>query len=69
MSTTKLLAEASAIVNKIAHAAGVDRGTRASALSALSMQIEGNVRRLAQEQEAANARTRGGRPVSQVDGD
>ncbi|MFC3716837.1 hypothetical protein ACFONC_11810 [Luteimonas soli] len=69
MSTTKLLAEASAVVNKIAHAPGVDRGTRASALAALGRQVDEHVLRLAQEQEAINAQVQGRNPVSQVSGD
>lgn len=68
MSITKLLVEASATVNKIAHAPGVDRGTRASALAALNQQVSGHVRRLADEQDAANARSLGLNPVSQVEG-
>lgn len=68
MNLTRLLADASATVNQIAHAPGVDRDTRASALSALNQQITAHVRRLCDEQEAANARVVGLNPVSQVEG-
>lgn len=69
MNLTRLLADASATVNQIAHATGVDRGTRASALAALNQQITAHVQRLADEQQAANAREIGLCPISQVDGD
>lgn len=69
MNIQKLIAVASAQVDLIAAAPGIDHGTRASALAMLSRRIDTHVNLLAAQVQAMNAGRNGLNPVSQREGD